>query len=588
MQSSLEISYTDITEVYLEEIRLGKRVSVQALAKRFPQYASRILTELPLMDALEQNFGQNRQAVPVIPNYQLIQEIGRGTSGIVYKAKHDSGKIVAIKLVHFDHEFSNLARLDREIESLKRLNHPNIVTIHSYGTSNDFVYIVTNLVEGIPLAELLTPKSSVQARYWVNELNRDWNLLATWGLEIASALEFIHQNKVVHRDIKPSNLLIDKCGKCWIVDFGLAKVSEAGMSVTQSRQIAGTPRFMAPEQLRGVVDVRCDIFSLGRTLLELADVSRDTDSNSMDSTVAAEMNSAIPTELAKIIEKASEPSSERRYQSASEMVAVLTRYLDGKTPCDRRRFGKRMTEQEFKATLRRRVRYTIAGGIVCFLATLSFLAVPKLLPKRDYNSASVINPGEQNKSLKMLATAIESEDSGFVDVIGEALKHSVVHQGDDQAVTDDVTSKIDRIVEKVKTEGLKPGELDSLMKNYRHSPLMNANKIRALHHPLHKSSMRPEEKLRGHTTLELLSKAIVNKRVHPDKADRMLASLFNGNVPTLEQIVSMKIPDQVLESWLKLVESSFSSELKAAVEENSNSNQELRNIIDGFLLQGMQ
>ncbi len=586
MQSSLEISYTDITEVYLEEIRLGKRVSVQALAKRFPQYASRILTELPLMDALEQNFGQNRQAVPVIPNYQIIQEIGRGTSGIVYKAKHDSGKLVAIKLVHFDHELSNLARLDREIESLKRLNHPNIVTIHSYGTSNDFVYIVTNLVEGIPLAELLTPSSSVQARYWVNELGRDWNLLATWGLEIASALEFIHQNKVVHRDIKPSNLLIDKSGKCWIIDFGLAKVSEAGMSVTQSRQIAGTPRFMAPEQLRGVVDVRCDIYSLGRTLLELADICRDTDG--MESTSVVEKNSAIPVELAKIIEKASEPSSERRFQSASEMVAVLTRYLDGKTPCDRRRFGKRMTEQEFKATMRRRVRYTIAGGILFSLATLSFLVVPKLLPKRDYNPASVINPGEPNNSLKKLATAIESEDSGFVDVIGEALKHSVVHQVADNAVTEEVTSKIDQIVEKVKSEGLKPGELDSLMKNYRHSPLMNANKIRALHHPLHKSTMRPEEKSRGHTTLELLSKAIVNKRVHQDKADRMLASLFNGNVPTLEQIVSMKIPDEVLESWLKLVESSFSSELKAAVEEDSNSNQELRNIIDSFLLQGKQ
>lgn len=326
---------------------------------------------------------------------------------------------------------------------------------------------------------------------------------------------------------------------------------------------------MAPEQLRGVVDFRCDIYSLGRTLFELS----------------RRESTPIPQELEKIIEKACEPSSERRYQSAKEMVAVLARYLDGKTPCDRRRFGKRMTEQEFKASMRRRVRFAVAGGISCFLFTLALLAVPKFFPKREYKPASVVKPTEQNDSLKVLASAIESEDSGFVDVIGEVLKHSVVNQSDNTATTEEVSSKIDRIVKKVQTEGLKPGELDDLMKNYRHSPLMNADKVRALHHPLHKSTLRSEDKYRGHTTLELLSRAIVNKRVHPDKADRMLASLFNGDVPKLEQIVTMRIPDEVLVSWLRLVESSFGLELKAVAEEKNNSNHELRKIIDSFLQQ---
>ncbi len=154
MQSSLEISYTDITEVYLEESAARQSSQFTSFAKRFPQHANRILTELPLMHALEESLGQVQRQVPLIPNYQLIQEIGRGTSGIVYKAKHDSGRIVALKLVYFDRELSSLARLDREIESLRRLNHPNIVTIDTYGVSLDCVYIVTNLVEGIPLAEL--------------------------------------------------------------------------------------------------------------------------------------------------------------------------------------------------------------------------------------------------------------------------------------------------------------------------------------------------------------------------------------------------------------------------------------------------
>jgi serine/threonine protein kinase len=583
MQSSLEISYSDVTEVYLEELRRGNRVSVTALAKQFPQYASRILNELPLMAVLESNLGSKDLSVPSIPGFQLLEELGRGTSGIVYKARHDSGKQVAIKLVRFNGELPNLARLDREIESLKRLSHPNIVTIDSFGTCDDFIYIVTNLVDGITFAELLTSKPSLQANFWASELGSNWNLLAAWGLEIASAIEFIHQNKIIHRDIKPSNLLVDRSGKCWIIDFGLAKLSEAGMTVTQSRQIAGTPRFMAPEQLRGVVDVRCDIYSFGRTLYELACSGDSINSHPAELRSVIELNPSIPPQFAKIIDKACDPATERRYQSAKELVAVLERYLEGKTPSDRRRAGRRMSEHEFKMTMRRRVRYAIAGGALCMAAMLAALAIPKFLPAQKYNPASVAHANEQNDSLKMLASAIENEESGFVEVIGEALKHSVVNQSTDKAAATEVTAKIDRIVEKVTTEGLKPGELDYLMKNYRGSTLMNANKIGALHHPIHNSTLSPQEKLHGHTTLELFSKAIVNKRIQPERADRMLASLFQGEVPKLEQIVAMRIPDDALLSWLNLIESSFSGEMRATISEASQSNQELKRIIDNFL-----
>jgi serine/threonine protein kinase len=588
MQASLDISYTDITEVYLQELRRGSRVSVQALAKKFPQFADRILTELPMMAALESDLGSRRQPHPQIPHYQLIQEIGNGTSGVVYKAKHDSGKVVAIKLVKFDRALPNFARLDREIESLSRLSHPNVVKIESFGTYEDYVYIVTNLVEGITLAELVAPNPSVQAMYWLSELRSDWRLLATWGHQIASALDYIHQNKIIHRDIKPSNLLIDKSGNCWIIDFGLAKVSEIGMSVTQSKQIAGTPRFMAPEQLRGAVDVRCDIYSLGRTLYELAIFESSGTANanaSVSMSSLSEVNPAIPAELGKIVDKACDPHSDRRHQSAKELVAVLDRFLHGNTPSDRRRIGKRMSEQDFKAEMRRRVKYAIAGGLLCFLVTSAILIAPKLLPQPEHNAASVIKPQKQNNSLKKLASAIENEESGFVEVIGEAIKHSVVSQGDDKASTDEVTSKIDRIVQKVTTDGLKPGELDTLIKSYRSSPMMNANKVTALHHPLHSSTLSASEKLKGHATLELFAKAIVNKQINPEKADRVLASLFQGNIPKLEQIVSLRIPDQVLASWLRLVESSFHNEFQSVVNVRSKSNEELKGIIDGFLNQ---
>jgi len=585
MQVSLDISYTDITEVYLQELRRGNRVSVQSLAKKFPQFANRILTELPMMAALESDIGNSRALFPRIPGYELIEEIGQGTSGIVFKAKHDSGKIVAIKLVRFDRQFPNFARLDREIESLSRLSHPHIVTIEFFGSSEDYVFIVTNLVEGITLAELASPKPSVQSLYWISELRSDWSLLATWGHQIASALDYTHQNKIIHRDIKPSNLLIDKSGRCWIIDFGLAKVSEMGMTVTQSKQIAGTPRFMAPEQLRGAVDARCDIYSLGRTLYELASYESSRAASLNESLEITRLNPEIPPELGKIIDKACDPHPERRYQSAKEMVAVLDRFLNGKMPSDRRRTGKRMSEQEFKTAMRRRVNYAIAGGGLCFLVTIAILLIPRLLSQPEHVSASVIKPQGQNTSLKNLASAFENEESGFVEVIGEAIKHSVISQGSDKTTTDEVTSKIDRIVERVSTEGLRPGELDSLIKKYRGSPIMNANKVIALHHPLQNSTLATADKLRGYSTLELFAKAIVNKRIHPENADRVLASLFQGDIPKLEQIVSLRIPDQTLSSWLRLVESSFRDELKSVLNVDSQSNYELKSIIDGFLSQ---
>ncbi len=234
-----------------------------------------------------------------------------------------------------DDNLLNIGRLDREIESLSRLRHPNIVAIEEFGSVENYVFIVTNLVEGIPLSELSASRPSLQGRYWVSELCNNWNLLASWGLEISSALEYIHQNKIIHRDIKPSNLLVDKLGKCWIVDFGLAKVTvnEEGLSLSQTGHVVGTPRFMAPEQLRGAVDPRSDIYSLGRTLSEIicAVSGKAERFRSSEHTSILALHPDLPQELGKIIDKASDPQVERRHQSAKELVAVFNRFLDGKT-----------------------------------------------------------------------------------------------------------------------------------------------------------------------------------------------------------------------------------------------------------------
>lgn len=577
IRSGTQISYTDISETYLDCLRQGKNVNVEELAKRFPQYASRIVKELPLMAALDQSLSNRNGSTPQIDGYRIIGEIGRGASAVVYKAKSDEGKLVAIKLVYFYGDETTFSRLDREIECLKRLNHPNIIRVHDFGFEDNCVYIVTDYIEGVTLADLNSAKPSFLAKYWGGELRKNYNLLAEWGLEIAHALESIHASRIIHRDIKPSNLLIDQAGKCWIIDFGLAKLSESGMTVTRSKQVAGTPRFMAPEMLRGIVDVRCDIHSLGRTLFELA-----SSDNSGD--IEADLAAEVPPQLKAIIQKACESDPERRYQTAQELVAVLSRYLDGKTPCDRRRVGKRMSEVEFKTSMRKKVHRVTTAAVFSFGILISMVAAPFLVRSADDQDA-IGRDGPNSERLQKFAAVVEDEDSGFVEVIGEVVKSSVISETDDRVESDEVVSKIDQIVNKVSTEGLKPGELDHLMKSYRDSPLMHASKARALHHSIRNSGMSQQERLRCHTTLEAFTRAVVNKRIHAEAADRMLASLFHGEVPRLEEIVSIPLSDEALRSWFHLIETSFSEELKTASTENYRANHELGRIIDDYLQQ---
>lgn len=191
-----------------------------------------------------------------------------------------------------------------------------------------------------------------------------------------------------------------------------------------------------------------------------------------------------------------------------------------------------MSEHEYKMALCSRNRYITAGFVASF-ATAFLLVMLSQFTKPAIESKGSFERPEQKDSLRKLALANEDEDSGTVKDIGEAMKHSVVTNSSDKQAAEEVASKTDQIVEKDTNEGLKPGELVSRIDSYRESQLMNASRIGALHHQFQNSSLPPAAKLRGHRTLELFSRAVVNRRIAPEHADLVLASLFHGDIPNI-------------------------------------------------------
>ncbi len=157
------------------------------------------------------------------------------------------------------------------------MNHPNIVQIYDYGTQDDYLYIVMHRVRGLDLAKIISGLSDEKQRSGNKNLAMDWRMIAQIGTQVASAIGHAHEKGMIHRDIKPANLMMETNGHTWVTDFGLVKVAQVDQSLSRTGDLIGTPRYMAPEQLRGISDARSDIYGLGITLYELATGQRAWD-----------------------------------------------------------------------------------------------------------------------------------------------------------------------------------------------------------------------------------------------------------------------------------------------------------------------
>ena len=263
--------------------------------------------------------------------YELLEEIGRGGMGVVYRARQiDLDRVVALKMILSNRLAGDddIRRFHREAKAAGRLSHPHIVGIHEVGQIHGQHFFAMDYVAGQSLA----------ARLRAGPIDPD--RAAGWLMHVARAVQYLHDHGIVHRDLKPSNILLDATGCPYVTDFGLAKVFGDNDDRTQTGVILGTPGYMPPEQAAGRINEispRSDVYSLGAILYEIltgrAPFQEDNPLNTIlqvlesEPTLPNRLRPGIPPELERICLKCLEKVPERRYASAGALANDLDRYL---------------------------------------------------------------------------------------------------------------------------------------------------------------------------------------------------------------------------------------------------------------------
>ena len=238
--------------------------------------------------------------------YQVVRELGRGGMGVVFLARDIAlHRLVAIKVLRYEFasSFEHRERFRREARMTARLNHSNIVPLHSFGEVDDFVYIVMKYVHGLSLAERLRREKKLPPKE-VRRILRD----------LALALDSAHVDGVVHRDLKPENILLDAAtNQAMLTDFGVALLRSLDPVRTESSVAFGTPLYMSPEQAAGDLDIdgRSDIYALGVLGYLMLTGKLPFEANSFEALAAKHIAEAAPA-----IEDSSDAGSSRSSSSA--------------------------------------------------------------------------------------------------------------------------------------------------------------------------------------------------------------------------------------------------------------------------------
>lgn len=268
-----------------------------------------------------------------LANWRLLRPVGRGASAVVYRAVPDAtlelSEACAIKILNpeVSRDPNFRARFQREVQVLRKLSHPHIVRLDDYGEFEGLLYLVTELVNGLPLRrKIRTNGLSVQEA-------------GPWLVALTETLGYAHAQGIIHRNLKPENIIIRADGYLKLVDFGLARPMQTQSNLTLPGAILGTPAYMAPEQVVGQTDLdgRCDQYALGVLVHELMTGRRPfTQVESVQllySQVHVEPPSLLErrpdlsSELDRVCRRMLSKAPEQRYSSMQELLPELKRGL---------------------------------------------------------------------------------------------------------------------------------------------------------------------------------------------------------------------------------------------------------------------
>jgi serine/threonine-protein kinase len=355
LHASTEAMVDLITNEVLLRRQAGEAPQLDEYLQRFPQLSSQLRIQfeiegviegqLPLPRTVGGGASHTRHSIapppldrlPVVPGYDILEELGRGGMGVVFKARQiELDRIVALKMIlpppiaASEELAALLVRLRGEALAISRLKHPDIVQIFDRGEYNGLTYLVLEYVEGGSLARKLAgvPQPAQQAAALLERLAR--------------AMQAAHQAGVLHRDLKPANVLLTSDGSPKISDFGLAKRLDDPVGQTASAAWLGTPCYMAPEQAAGrnrEVGVPADVYALGSILYELltgrppfravtvADTLQQVKTD--DPVPPSRLAAKVPRDLETICLKCLLKEPSWRYPSAGALADDLRRFLAG-------------------------------------------------------------------------------------------------------------------------------------------------------------------------------------------------------------------------------------------------------------------
>ena len=343
---------TDILDEYLRGLEEGDPIDVSVVLRQNTDIATTLRNYLTKLNSLRgiapglQNHGELEPLVSgeldaqvhslQLGEYTIIGEVGRGGMGIVYEAKNNAlNRRVALKILPIASMLDSrqIARFKNESNAAAQLQHAHIVSIFNVGVEKGIHYYAMQFIDGQTIESVIANPENPNQDF-------DYRHILSHAARVADALHCAHECGIIHRDIKPSNLILDKAGKIWVTDFGLARCQNHH-SLTVSGDVIGTMRYMSPEQAAGdmaCVDHRTDIYSLGATLYEmLTGVAAivGEDSPSVLSEIAnspiprsRRLKPELPAAIDVVLNKAMAKNKDDRYSTALEFANDLEAILE--------------------------------------------------------------------------------------------------------------------------------------------------------------------------------------------------------------------------------------------------------------------